>query len=332
MNPIISIVVPVWNAAKTLKRCVSSVFLQTFTEWELILSDDGSSDESLNMCYSLSNECDKIRILSNKHHGVSHARNVALDHARGEYVCFIDADDTVEPDYLEILYSHRDSDMVVCGYQVDWCDEQGKVIESQEYCQKESLYCFNKRKEMKNLFVSGIMHMNWNKLFKKELIDTFSIRYKPYPINEDFIFMMEYLLHCKSLYVAEKATYHWIRMKNVQSGVDSLPENIIYIYCHAHALLKHFFIGSERTVNEIMYYSYALIVLKCLRIIKHKGSDKSVLAKQILKVLMSNENVISSYKTYKPVSLGDKFQHWSLMNQHYRIFQFFQKIHEYMKK
>lgn len=319
MNPIISIVVPIWNAAKTLRKCVLSVFSQTFTDWELILSDDGSTDESLEICYSLSSECDKVRIFSNKHLGVSHARNVGLDHARGEYVCFVDADDTIDSDYLEVLYAHRAFDMVVCGYWVDWSNEKGNVIKSQEYCQKESLYCFNEREEMKNLFVSGIMHMNWNKLFKKELIDIFSIRYKPYPVNEDFIFMMEYLLHCKNLYVVGKATYHWVRVENIRSGVESLPKNTLDIYRQSHELLRRFFTCDESIADEIMYYSYELIIIKCLKTIKNIGPC-NLEARYVLREIDKSDLVKHSFLSHRTSSIGEMFSCLMLRLKLYKVY------------
>ena len=319
MNPIISIVVPIWNAAKTLRKCVLSVFSQTFTDWELILSDDGSTDESLEICYSLSSECDKVRIFSNKHLGVSYARNVGLDHARGEYVCFVDADDTIDSDYLEVLYANRAFDMVVCGYWVDIYDGDGRFNRSEERIQKEYLYDFENKAETKTLFFSGAMHINCNKLLRKEIIDQCNLRYKPYPVNEDFIFMMEYLLHCKNLYVVGKATYHWVRVENIRSGVESLPKNTLDIYRQSHELLRRFFTCDESIADEIMYYSYELIIIKCLKTIKNIGPF-NLEARYVLREIDKSDLVKHSFLSHRTSSIGEMFSCLMLRLKLYKVY------------
>lgn len=326
MKPIVSIIVPVWNARKTLERCIESVFAQTFSAWELILSDDGSEDDSMRLCYSYADRSDKVVVLNNVHSGVSNARNAALERAVGQFICFVDADDALDSDFLDHLYAHHDADLVVCGYYVDQLDGSGKMTSNRVLCPEERFCVFEEIEYLKELFVSGVMHMNWNKLFRKEIIDAFSIRYKPYPVNEDFIFMMEYLLHCKNLYVVSKATYHWIRVENVQSGVESLPENTLGIYNQAHDLLRQFFACNIRIADEIMFFSYELIALKCLRIINGEDKTKSALAEQVLLELMRNEKVKAAYKAYKPVSFVDNMQHRLLMSQHYKVYRLLNQL------
>lgn len=316
----ISIIVPVWNAASTLSRCVESVQVQTYSDWELILSDDGSQDESLQICQELAEKDLRIHVISNPHSGVAHTRNAALDIAKGEYICYVDADDTIDPDYLEVLYAHHDYDMVECGYWVDTYSQDGTLKNQSNNVPPESAYDFDHKEKMKALFASGAMHINCNKLLRKDIIDQYHIRYKAYPVNEDFIFMMEYLLHCKNLYVVEKATYHWIRVENQQSGVESIPENLLDIYNEAHELLRQFFSSAKNIADEIMYYSYELIALKYMRAIKHgtflqkDGEDK-------LKAFHNNNLVKTSFAAHHPKSLGEDLYYWLLRLGLYRIYR-----------
>lgn len=317
--PTISIIVPVWNAANTINRCVDSIKAQTYSDWELLLSDDGSTDDSLEICKSCEKDDARIHVITNCHQGVSSTRNAALDIAKGESVCFVDVDDIVEPSYLGTLLCHTDSELVVCGYVVDFYDQNGSLIKKTKNLQKECRYDFTDKVSLKSLFESGIMHMNWNKLFRREIIEKYHIRYKPYPINEDFIFLMEYFLHCKSLYVVEKATYHWIRMENQQSGVESIPENLLEIYNEAHGLLLQFFTPIHRIADEIMYYSYELVALKYMRAIKRETLSKIECADK-LKAFHNNNLVKGSFAAHHPKSMGEGLYYWLLRLGLFRIY------------
>ena len=95
MNPSISIIVPVYNSEKTLNRCVDSILSQTFQDWELLLIDDGSTDRSGKLCDEYALKDQRIKVFHKKNGGVSSARNIGLDHAKGEWITFIDSDDEI---------------------------------------------------------------------------------------------------------------------------------------------------------------------------------------------------------------------------------------------
>ena len=115
MKPYVTIVVPFWNAATTLSNCIDSVLNQTRNDWELILVDDGSVDDGYKICAQYAEKDNRIRLLCRDHEGVGAARNAAMDETQGKFICFVDADDFVEPNYLEKLCSCPDVDLVVCG-------------------------------------------------------------------------------------------------------------------------------------------------------------------------------------------------------------------------
>ena len=95
MNPSISIIVPVYNAERTLNRCVDSILSQTFQEWELLLIDDGSTDRSGELCDEYASKDQRIKVFHKKNGGVSSARNIGLNYAKGEWITFIDSDDEI---------------------------------------------------------------------------------------------------------------------------------------------------------------------------------------------------------------------------------------------
>lgn len=119
MNSKISIIVPVYKAEKTLDKCITSILSQTFTDFELLLIDDGSPDGSGIICdhYALKDE--RIRVIHKSNGGVSSARQTGVDVARGEYSIHVDPDDWVEPEMLQELYrsaKKHDADMVICDF------------------------------------------------------------------------------------------------------------------------------------------------------------------------------------------------------------------------
>lgn len=321
--PEISIVVPVYNAAATIEACVKSVLEQDFTQWELILVDDGSTDESVKICSEIATDDKRIIVLRQEHKGVSAARNLALDTAKGNYICFIDSDDTVEPDYLSSLYEYCNFDMVICGYFVDIYDKNNNLLRTETHnpalISQETI---GDKERLIPLFTSGMMHPNWNKLYKKKIIDDNKIRFKPYPINEDNIFILEYIMYAKSIYTIEKPLYHWIRIENSKTGVSSMPDNLLKIYNEAHLLTRKYF-GNNKTADNILYYSYNLIVLKYFNARKDKLLPEKVVFDK-LNEFHNNSLVKDAYKAYTPESRGEKLTH---ALQKYGLFKLYYFIH-----
>ena len=116
MNPIVSVIVPVFNSAKYIPTCVDSILSQSYTDFELLLVDDGSTDDSGSICESYSNKDSRVRVIHKKNGGVCSARNRGLDNAKGDYIVFVDSDDYVNNHYLEHLMS-VDADFVLAGIQ-----------------------------------------------------------------------------------------------------------------------------------------------------------------------------------------------------------------------
>ena len=105
MDPLVSIIVPVYNAEKTLNKCVDSILNQTFQDWELLLIDDGSTDRSGELCDEYANKDSRVRVFHKINEGVSSARNVGLDNAKGQWITFVDADDWIDKNMYQELYN-----------------------------------------------------------------------------------------------------------------------------------------------------------------------------------------------------------------------------------
>ena len=119
MTPIISIIVPIYKTEKQLGRCIDSILSQTFTDFELILIDDGSPDRCPELCDDYEKQDNRIRVIHKKNEGQARARNIGLDLAKGQYIGFVDSDDYIERDMYEKLYSalvKNNADLCICGY------------------------------------------------------------------------------------------------------------------------------------------------------------------------------------------------------------------------
>ena len=117
--PTISVIIPVYKAEATLSRCINSVLEQNYTDFELILIDDGSPDKSGEICDNFASRDTRVKVVHKNNGGVSEARNEGINRASGQYVSFIDSDDSVSPDFLGKLFaalSDNDSDMSMCSY------------------------------------------------------------------------------------------------------------------------------------------------------------------------------------------------------------------------
>lgn len=214
-QPKISIISPVYNAEKYIHKCVDSIMAQTFTDWELILVDDGSPDASGLICDQYASLDSRIRVIHRQNGGVSAARQTGLDAAQGEYVIHADPDDWVEPTMLEELYAKakaEDADMVICDYYTNSGDRQVLNVQSPTDVS-------NNVQIIRDLFQQ--LHGScWNKLVRRVCYSKYDIRF-PEGINycEDQLTIVR-LLSCplKVTYL-NKAFYHYF------DNPDSITRN-----------------------------------------------------------------------------------------------------------
>ena len=218
-NVTISILMPVYNSQDYLKNTVQDVINQSYKDWELILVDDGSKDNSRNICIELQNLDSRIRVISKENQGVSSTRNTALDNARGEYIAFIDSDDLVHKDYLKILLSSMEKSngqLAVCGFKERKVSSNGQVEDlSRVFCPKEIIAI----EDMKDLIMdfgnSGLLNPLWNKLYSREIIEKNNIRFKEeVETGEDFIFNLQYFRKINNICFSKEELYYYIRRNN----------------------------------------------------------------------------------------------------------------------
>lgn len=235
----ISVIVPVYNTAKYLIDTIDSILRQTYKEFELILIDDGSKDNSLKICNSIQKKDKRVIVLHQENQGASAARNAGIKIARGKYICFIDSDDYIEPDMLECLIKNAekyDVDISCCGLVQVTLD--GKV--KNHYCHGEKEYFTDMEEIMKNFFINPvykeILYGPYNKLIRSEIVKEIEFNTK-YIMGEDLLFNFECLEKAKSFYLENRELYHYIKRENSITTSKFAEKDFDYIYV-ADILLK----------------------------------------------------------------------------------------------
>ena len=161
--PKISVVVPVYNVEKYLSVCINSVLSQTFTDFELILVDDGSTDKGGDICDEYEKKDNRIRVIHQKNQGVSAARNAGIDLSIGEYLIFIDSDDTIDKNCLSILYKNliiENADISLCAYKKIY--NNGKTFsinDSNSNDNLSSIYVYTNRQAIEHFGMNNITYL-----------------------------------------------------------------------------------------------------------------------------------------------------------------------------
>ena len=222
-TPRISVIVPVYNVEQYLPRCIDSILAQTFTDFELLLIDDGSKDKSGAICDAYARKDPRIRVFHKPNGGVSSARNMGLDNAKGEWIAFVDSDDWVNEDFLaNFVEIDSGEDLLSQGFCSPNWDGLGNVIVTQ----KTEKYCKgNISQYIIEMYKSGQLGYIWCKLFKKEIINECSIKFIPeFVIREDLAFVCQYCANISSIGNTSKFGYNYIYPSDVGKYVykDSL--------------------------------------------------------------------------------------------------------------
>ena len=207
-NSLISIIIPAYNAEKTISECLLSVLNQSYSNLELIIIDDGSVDRTLEICSQFAEKDSRIIIVSGKQSGVSSARNKGLCLSHGEYICFIDADDYIPNNsILKRLEAIQGADMVFGSYIVvgSEADINANLSIIPEY--------YSREEALKKLIVVeelGYQGYIWNKFFRKKIIDDYGIRFaEDIAFNEDRLFCVEYILNCRRINICKDNIYFY---------------------------------------------------------------------------------------------------------------------------
>lgn len=214
MEPKVSIIIPVYNAEKYLRRCIDSILGQEYRDYELLLVNDGSTDASGVICEEYAGKDQRIRVIHKENTGVSDTRNIAVSLARGKYLQFVDSDDWITSDATRLLVSaaeENECDLVISDfYRVvgERVSHKGN-IENDGVMSREKFAAH--MMENPADFYYGVL---WNKLYRREIVEKYNICMKT-SISwcEDFMFNLEYILHAERFYALRIPVYYYVKNK-----------------------------------------------------------------------------------------------------------------------
>ena len=211
-QPLVSIVMPVYNAEDTVERAIQSVQKQTCSNWELLAVDDGSSDRSGAICDRCAEKDPRIRVFHTPNAGVSHARNTALQAAKGEWIAFLDSDDWYEPAFLQVMSDHGvNVDMVICMCRIV---PSGETLSLDDVAIRT--YGLNGENVLSSFVHNKTMVLTyyiWNKLIRR---DSIQYGFNPrFSYAEDTLFVLENLQSIHSINVIPDCLYNYTRLPRV---------------------------------------------------------------------------------------------------------------------
>lgn len=263
-----SVIIPVYNAEKTIKRCLDSLLAQKREDAEIIVIDDGSKDRSREILLQYTENHTEVVLISQDNRGVSTARNRGIEKARGTYILFVDSDDFVSKDYFSILDragDQSDADLIMFSQNTIG----GKAADEAElYRQIENSEALVEK--MKLLLETRKIMSPWNKRFKKDIILKNNIRFvKEFQTGEDFNFCLEYTLYCKTIKVIYKNIYN-VDISDSSSLSRKYRKNldiqIEKVFGNAAALVKKSTLCDEDKVIllEIIDYLFVKNIFTCI--------------------------------------------------------------------
>ena len=250
----ISIIVPVYKVEKYLRRCLDSIVAQTFTDWECILIDDGSPDNSGKICDEYAGKDGRFRVFHQENAGTSATRESALHLATGDYIQFVDSDDWIESNMLECMLQkamEADADIVGCNF-VEELNNQHNNIE---------VFYTSKDAFLKDV-LSNYWGVLWKLLIRKKIIIDNQIHF-PAQINggEDYVFVTKCLWYSKKIVCTDKYLYHYNRC-NTESFISTSTLEKLMFQFQATQTIENFLIDKNELRNYDEYLSLRKIYVK----------------------------------------------------------------------
>lgn len=315
-NVLISIVVPVYNSANFIKRCVMSLTAQTYNNLEIILVDDGSTDKSLEICRQLQKEDQRIKVIYQENAGVSIARNTGIKVAKGEYILFVDSDDTISKEFIEkinigkekILY--KSITAIVNQEEVKYQPKQYQKMESRDFKEK--------------LITGEIEGYSWGYLYKTNIARQILFEEK---INfmEDFVFLLRYLDYIDEIEIVDESVYYYqVNLSGITQEKKIKCNNIISINSAIHKAKK--ILQGDEKAQEI------LDKRMCRMIEKEIGKSENYHA---IDCLYENQEVIAILQNIlKKQNVSRKYQLYfsMILEKRYTLFKLYIWTRKYLKK
>lgn len=257
-NKMVSIIVPVYNAEENLRHCLNSILKQTYSNLEIILINDGSTDNSGEICDEFAKKDDRMIVIHQNNAGPSIARNNGIDIAKGEFIQFVDADDLLKIDMTERLVNSmkQDIQLVICGYQS--VNENHHIIQQFTPHVTGTLQKSEFLDSFSSFYKQIIIPSIWNKLYIRELIKFNKINFnEDLKLGEDLLFNLKYFKSCLKINLINDVLYSY-KVENDQSLSQNYKEDFFNNQCFLEQKVKEFLID-EKAYTDHNKYTLQLI-------------------------------------------------------------------------
>lgn len=288
-EPLISVIVPVFNAEDTIEKCIESVLNQTYKNYELLLIDNSSTDNTKNIIeeYELKNE--RVYCYFEKNKGVSNARNIGIENCHGKYITFADADDYLEKNALEKeikIILNYEADIIFFDYYIDYKQKIQKIDQKIEY----GIYVGEKKDELlKKMCMEDYFASVWRGIYSADLIRN-RVLFRETNYSEDLLFNIECIINANEIRVSDLPLYHYVdndasSLKKLQYNLQNTIDYLDQLDC----LVKE---NNNFDLQEVYIQSLNVCCLRILNTsIKYK-EFKKWFSKIKLKNLMNNEDAM----------------------------------------
>jgi len=304
----VSIILPIYNGEKFIKKTIDSLITQSFTQIEIICVNDGSKDNTIKILNELAEKDTRIKIIDKKNEGVWKARFDGIKNANGKYITFVDSDDFVEENYIEAMYKNieqNQSDFVVCGFKrIDY--NTNKVLSNEMKYSSEKIIDADKNFEE----VISINTAIWNKMFKASILKNLKNIEKPPRILEDMMFLALVYLNVKKISFVDDYLYNYIVREG--SAMNVLKKEEISEIQDAMLEVKQHYINSKCTDSQIEILSaMAFLHFGISLMLRVSEQDKEFFNKQYKQNLSYLNKEFPQWKKTKYLKLIYNFSHKS---------------------
>ena len=280
MNALVSVIIPVYNVEKYIEKCMQSLLDQTYTNFEALIVDDGSPDNSIAVAKSLVGDDTRFIFFEKENGGQSSARNLALDNARGDYIAFLDSDDYYENEYISVMMEkivEEDCDICVCNLNYVDINYQHMTVFRSDL----PAYLANKDYLMAYRNLTNFM---WDKLFKAHCFE--NIRFDPSIKTYEDVHLVFKILYGKNITSVCNVLYNYVQRPN--STVNSMPETYVEdrysIYTELKSFYKDYLSQEDKFKKDLRYYFlYNFIHTGATKIVQYSENYNSDMSKLLSK-------------------------------------------------
>lgn len=324
---LISVIVPIYNVEKYLEKCINSIIEQSYSNIEILLIDDGSKDNSLNICKEFAKSDKRIKVISQKNSGVSVARNKGIEESKGDWIVFVDSDDYLENNMIETLYKRiieTDYDFVITPpiFEFDKVSQRGKIFENEILFNnenKEKLKLNIICRQFNNKFYGDIGAGGpWGKIYRKEFIEKNNLRFKVgLKRMQDVLFNL-YAAHASNkVYYSEDYLYHY--RINESSVCLKYNPKIFDVFEEVLDELLSFIKNNKKPdyYYQALYLKTVLLYIEGMRIfVLHKDNKVSLYTKiKQMKKIYNKECIKKAFFNIKLKDVEKKLAFFIIANK-----------------